>query len=87
MERGILAMWGCWAGCARLPGSIQKKVKQQIRLLAGNPPHPSLQTRPVQGASGIFDSRVDHAYRLTYERNQGDVLLLRAEPAVLPVCH
>jgi len=38
---------------ARLPAAVQEKIKKQIALLAENPHHPSLQTRPIQGAPGI----------------------------------
>jgi mRNA interferase RelE/StbE len=62
---------------AGLPPSIRKKIDRQIRLLAENPRHPSLQTKPVQGTNGIYESRVDLNYRLTYERLPGDILLPR----------
>jgi mRNA-degrading endonuclease RelE of RelBE toxin-antitoxin system len=60
-----------------LPKSIRKKINRQIQLLAENPRHPSLQTKPIQGTNGIFEARVDINYRLTYERLPGDTLLLR----------
>lgn len=62
---------------ARLPASIQEKVKKQLSLLAEDLRHPSLQTKPVQGASGIYEARVDIDYRLTYEREKDDTLILR----------
>lgn len=62
---------------ARLPAGVQAKIKKQIALLAENPRHPSLQTKPVQGAPGIFEARVDMAYRFTYERDSDDTLVLR----------
>lgn len=62
---------------ARLPAPVQEKVKKQIRLLAKNPRHPSLQTKPIQGAPGIYEARVDLDYRMTYEREAGDTLALR----------
>jgi addiction module RelE/StbE family toxin len=62
---------------ARLPVAIQEKVKKQIRLLAESPRHPSLQTKPIQGAAGIYEARVDRDYRMTYERLNDDTLLLR----------
>jgi addiction module RelE/StbE family toxin len=62
---------------ARLPKAVQEKIKKQIALLAENPRHPSLQTRPIQGASGIYEARVDVDYRMTYEREADDTLLLR----------
>ena len=62
---------------ARLPAAVQEKVKKQIALLADNPRHPSLHTKPIQGATGIYEARVDIDYRLTYEREAEDTLVLR----------
>ena len=62
---------------ARLPAAVQEKVKKQIALLAENPRHPSLQSRPIQGAPGIYEARVDIDYRMTYERDADDTLVLR----------
>jgi len=62
---------------ARLPASVQEKFKKQIALLAENPPHPSLQTKPIQGAPGIYAARVDSDYRMTYERDADNTLVLR----------
>ena len=61
----------------KLPKEIQKKILKAIRLLAENPRHPSLQTKPVQGAPGIYEARNDQNYRMTYSRLPGDRLLLR----------
>ena len=60
-----------------LPDSINKKVQKAIRLLANDPRHPSLQTKPIQGAKGIYEARADRAYRMTNERLPGDVLRMR----------
>lgn len=62
---------------ARLPLAVQDKVKKQIALLADNPRHPSLQTKPIQGADGLYEARVDIDYRMTYERDAKDTLVLR----------
>jgi addiction module RelE/StbE family toxin len=62
---------------ARLPASIREKVKKQITLLADDPRHPSSQTKPIQGAVGIYEARIDMDYRLTYERGEDDTLVLR----------
>ncbi len=62
---------------ANLPAKIQKKVKKALRLLAENPRYPSLQAKPVEGAPGIYEARIDQAYRLTYELLPGNVLRLR----------
>lgn len=60
-----------------LPAQIKTKVQKTIRLLANDPRHPSLQTKPIQGATGIYEARADQAYRITYERLPGDILRLR----------
>jgi len=60
-----------------LPGHIQKKVKKAIRLLSENPRHPSLRSKPIEGAPGIYEASVDIHYRMTYERLPGNVLRLR----------
>ena len=59
-----------------LPRTIQRKVDKALSLLDVNPRHPSLQTKPIRGAPGIYEARVDQRYRLTYER-RGDVFVLR----------
>lgn len=61
-----------------LPSEIQKKVLKALRLLAENPRHPSLQTKPIQGARGIYEARIDQSYRMTYQRLPNDLLVLRA---------
>jgi mRNA-degrading endonuclease RelE of RelBE toxin-antitoxin system len=62
----------------RLPPELQKKVLKALRLLAENPRHSSLQTKPIQGARGLYEARIDQSYRMTYQRLPNDVLLLRA---------
>lgn len=62
---------------SRLPKAIQEKNKKQISLLAENPRHPTLRTKPVQGTDGIYEARIDRDYRMTYERKTDDTLVLR----------
>ncbi len=62
---------------ARLPAAIQEKVKKQLALLAEDPRYLSLQTKPIKGAPGIYEARLDIDYRLTYERDEEDTLVLR----------
>jgi addiction module RelE/StbE family toxin len=62
---------------AHLPKVVQEKVKKHIALLAENPRHPSLQSRLIQGAAGINEARIDLDYRMTYERDAEDTLVLR----------
>lgn len=60
-----------------LPPHVQQKIKKAIRLLAENPKHPSLRSKPIHGAPGVYEASPDMHYRITYERLPGDVLLLR----------
>lgn len=65
------------ASYEKLSESIRKKVMKALRLLAENPRHPSLQTKPLQSFKGIYEARVDINYRLTYERLPDDWLRIR----------
>jgi len=58
----------------RLPMEIREKVKKALALLEENPRHPSLQTKPIKGARGFFEARVDIHYRMTYVRLADDTL-------------
>ena len=59
-----------------LPFNIQKKVDKQIVLLSDNFQHPSLHTKKIKGAPGIWEARIDISYRLTFEII-GDTIFLR----------
>jgi mRNA-degrading endonuclease RelE of RelBE toxin-antitoxin system len=58
----------------RLPSEIREKVKKALVLLGENPRHPSLQTKPIKGARGFYEARVDKNYRMTYYRLADDTL-------------
>jgi len=58
----------------RLPLEIREKVKKALALLGENPRHPSLQTKPIKGALGFYEARVDKNYRMTYIRLPDDTL-------------
>jgi len=61
----------------KLSPEMKKKIKNKIDLLAKNPAHPSLRSKPIRGAPGIYEASIDMNYRLTYERLTEDVLRLR----------
>lgn len=61
----------------QLPPKIKKKTRKALDFLAENPRHPSLKSKPIEGAKGIYEARVDQKYRLTYERLPGNVLRIR----------
>ena len=58
----------------RLLLEIREKVKKALALLEGNPRRPSLQAKPVKGARGFYEARVDINYRMTYIRLADDTL-------------
>jgi hypothetical protein len=62
---------------SKLPPEIGKKVIKALRLLANDPRHPSLQSKPIEGVPGVYEARVDRNYRMTYERLPGDILRMR----------
>ena len=63
-----------------LPKEIQKKAVRALRLLAEDPFYPSLVVKKVQGASGIWEARIDLKYRMTFQLDEEEgksVCLLR----------
>ena len=59
-----------------LPPSVQKKFKKQLRFLAHNPRHPSLQIHRIQG-SDYWEFYVDKAHRCVF-RQDGSIYYLLA---------
>ncbi len=60
----------------KLPLTVQKKVDRQLRRLAENIQHPSLKARKMEGASNIWEVRVDLQFRLTFQLD-GELAQLR----------
>ncbi len=50
-----------------LPATVRNKVDKQVELLSKNFRHPSLHTKKITGAYGIWEARMDISYRLTFE--------------------
>lgn len=61
---------------AQKTASDRAEVDRALRLLAANPRHNGLHTHKVQGAVGVWESRIDQANRLTWNYD-GDVIVLR----------
>jgi mRNA-degrading endonuclease RelE of RelBE toxin-antitoxin system len=59
-----------------LPDIIQAKVDKQIGTLSTNFRHPSLHTKKIKGSGGIWETRVDDFYRMTFEII-GDIIFMR----------
>ncbi len=58
-----------------LPEQLKAKVDKQIRLLIGNPRHPSLRAKKYDEARGLWQARVDRRCRF-YFRLQNDTCVL-----------
>ncbi|OIN91185.1 MAG: hypothetical protein AUJ21_07740 [Anaerolineae bacterium CG1_02_58_13] len=59
-----------------LPVTIQKKLKKQVKFLAENPKHRSLQIHRIEGTR-YWELYVDIAYRCVF-RQEGDIYYLLA---------
>lgn len=61
---------------SRLPAQVKDQVDKQLGLLVTNPRHPSLRLKRVQSTGGIWEARVNRAYRMTLEI-VGEICILR----------
>ena len=50
-----------------LPKNIQEKARKAFSLFKENPWHPSLRIKKIQGASDIWEGRIDEFHRFTFE--------------------
>ena len=60
-----------------LPTEIQERATKSLELFVSNPRHPSLHTKKMEAAPGIWELRVTDNYRITFHRFQDGVLLRR----------
>lgn len=54
----------------------QKAVVQKLKILAGNPFHPSLRTKKVQGLDNVFEMSVNMDIRILWQYKNGVIILL-----------
>jgi mRNA-degrading endonuclease RelE of RelBE toxin-antitoxin system len=50
----------------RLPQQLQRRTDRVLGLLLGNPRHPSLQVKKMQGYENRWETRVSLHYRLIF---------------------
>lgn len=62
---------------AKMPSQIKDKTDQAIRKLERDPGHPSLHTKKIQGAAGLWEMRIDLSYRITANIIGDEVILRR----------
>lgn len=60
----------------KLPEEIKKAAQKQFLLLLSNPNHPSLNRKKMKGLPGIWEARITHGYRFTFQV-EGDLYILR----------
>lgn len=60
----------------KLSADDRRRVDTAIRRFAGEPDHPSLRVKRMQGTAGIWEARASDALRFTFER-KGDRVVLR----------
>lgn len=65
---------------ADLPDKIKVKVEKILRLFMNDQKYPSVRTKKIKGAKGIWEGRVDRKYRFTYEYEEGGILFRRIGP-------
>jgi mRNA-degrading endonuclease YafQ of YafQ-DinJ toxin-antitoxin module len=63
---------------AKLPRELQRQVDAKLILLAGNPHHPSLRTKHIQGTEKLFECSVNMDVRIVWHY-EGDALILLLE--------
>lgn len=59
-----------------LPVNIQDQIDKQIIQLMGNPKHPSLNIKKMEGHKSIWEAKITRGYRMTFQI-VGDTYLLR----------
>ncbi len=52
---------------AALTDADTLRVDKALRLLAGDPRHPGLRVKRVQGTAGIWEARASASLRITFE--------------------
>jgi len=48
---------------AKLPADVQRAADSSYTLFQGNPSHPSLHFKPLQGLSDVYSVRISLGYR------------------------
>jgi mRNA-degrading endonuclease YafQ of YafQ-DinJ toxin-antitoxin module len=61
----------------KLSEADRRSAQKKLALMSGNPHHPSLRTKKVQGTENIFECSITMSIRLTWQY-EGDSILLRA---------
>lgn len=60
----------------KLPQQIKKATKKQLGRLLSNPKHPSLNIKKMNDPRDIWEGRITHSYRFTFQV-EDDTYILR----------
>jgi mRNA interferase RelE/StbE len=71
----------------RIPINLKEKLREKdprsqgalakcFHLLGENPRHPGLRTSKIQGTEGVFEARASRSDRVSWEWNQGVIVIL-----------
>ena len=60
----------------KLPPPIKDAAKKQLAFLLANPQHPSLNIKKMNDPRNIWEGRITHSYRFTFQV-EGDRYILR----------
>ncbi len=63
-----------------LPRRLQRALEKNLGMLLGNPKHPSLHVKKMEGFDGIFEARITKGYRFTFQKEDYGYLIRRAGP-------
>jgi len=61
----------------KLPKHVQDRVISALEQLESDRNHPSLRTRKMEGASGVWEMRASDNYRITFQLEDDGILLRR----------
>lgn len=53
----------------------RKALRKKLDLMSMNPDHPSLRIKKIQGADGVFECTINMAVRMTWQYDDGSILL------------
>ena len=61
----------------KLPKETKIILKNKLSLMRKNPRHPSLRTKKIQAASGIFEASITKNIRMTWHYTKNGIFLRR----------
>jgi len=59
----------------KLTAQDRERLAKALTLYEGDPAHPSLGIKRIQGTRGIWEGRASDAIRFTFEKIEGGILL------------